>query len=165
MGEYVKASEIRPGDYVSSFGHGFQARKVIDITGEHTRTKVGDGEWEDRRVISIKLGTHGRGQTMGMTQEPHDMVWRTYIRPSVIIADNDMIIVNGIPVGTIKLAPDVKAFEYMNKKREIIGGPTGYAWVIYDTEGNFKGQAVDYDFCLENMIHGALMDMERAEKG
>lgn len=163
MGEYVKASLIRPGDYVSTLGHGFMDRLVMNITGDHQRRKVNDGPWEDQRCINIQMGTPGKGITDQMLVDPDYEVYRTHLRPTVTITDDDLVIVNGIPSGKIALAADVRTHEYHLKhdKREIIGGPTGYAWKSYSPDGEFRGQAISYDECLENMIHIAIREQAK----
>lgn len=159
MGEYVKIGDVRPGDYVSSFGRGYMDYKVTDIIGIHQRSKSGDNPWTDERYLSVHSKDGGIA-----TGTADCMVWRTYARPAESpIQQDGSIIVNGLPAGRIELKADETTFEYLtrNYKEEIIGGPTGYAWCTYDRQGIFHGKAISYAECLENMIHCALMDQAR----
>lgn len=162
MGKYVPAGDIRPGDYVSGLGHGFMDYRVTDIVGIHQRTKSNDNPWTDERYLSIR----GKGGGIA-TGKPDTMVWRTYARPAESpIGEDGSITVNGLIVGRIELKAEETAFEYVgrNYKREIIGGPTGYVWQCYDSEGNPRGKAISYAECLESMVHCALMDQAKTQR-
>lgn len=164
MGEYVAAIDIRPGDYVSSLGYGYIDRKVTDIVGIHSRGKSGNDPWEDRRCLSIHMGT-GQG-AMGHQAWPDSMLWRSYKRPTESpCGDDGSVTVNGLIVGRIELKADESCWEYLQQhaKREIIGGPTGYVWVGTGTDGKSFGKSLSYAKLLESVTHIALMYQDRSE--